>query len=195
MDFITIILSFLIIIIFSINIIPEIITRINLKKIKADDGTYWNVQTDLPCPKCAANILSSTHKDLKRLIEYMNEKYPNDIRSKKLLNYDISKVQEGRPNGLTGDTSYVINKGEKIVHCLRSSKNLSEFVNRNLQIYTIIHEASHIASNNYGHGLEFQKNFLWLLQNAVNIGIYEPVDYSKNPVDFCGLTVNSSILF
>ena len=176
-------------------VVPELTSRIFLRRVQADDGTYWNVQNDLPCPKCAANRLSEVHKDLKRLIEYVNEKFPNDPRSKKLLNYDISRVQEGRPGGLNGDTSYVVNKGEKIVHCLRSAKDVSKFVSKNLQVYTVVHEASHIASNSYGHGLEFQKNFLWLLKHAVDIGIYKPVDYSKNPEEFCGLNVNASILF
>lgn len=173
--------------------IPSIITNIHIRKVPASDGTVWNVQNDLPCPKCSANRLSDTNKDIIKLIKYVNEKYPNDPRSIRVKKYNINNVYEGRPDG--SDTSYVINKGDKIVFCQRSAKDNSKFIEKNLQIYTMIHELAHIASQSYGHGMEFQINFLWLLKQAVDLGIYKPVDYSKHPIEFCGMTVDSSILY
>jgi len=180
-----------------ISYLPEWFNNINLISVKSPiDGKVWKVQGDLPCPSCAADILAKTHKDLMRLIDYVNEKYSNDPRSKRLRKYNIKNVIEGRPSPAgMGDTSYVVNKGQRIVHCLRSAKDTEKFVEENLQIYTMVHEASHIASTGVGHGKEFQKNFLWLLNHAVDIGIYKPVDYSRYPQEFCGIRVDSSILF
>lgn len=180
-----------------ISFLPEWFNNLNLTPVKSNiDGRIWNVQGDLPCPSCAADRLAKTHLDLMKLIRYVNEKFPNDPRSKRLRKYNIKNVIEGRPSPAgMGDTSYVVNKGEKIVHCLRSAEDKAKFVEENLQIYTMVHEASHIASKGVGHGKEFQENFLWLLNHAVDIGIYEPIDYSKYPQEFCGITVNSSILF
>jgi len=180
-----------------VAIIPDYFNNLNLVSIKSKiDGKIWRVQGDLPCPPCAADILAKTHQDLEKLINYVNAKFPNDPRSKRLRNYNIKNVIEGRPSPAgSGDTSYVINKGQKIVHCLRSAHDNEKFVEENLQIYTIVHEASHIASLAVGHGKEFQTNFLWLLNHAVDIGIYKPVDYSRYPAEFCGIKVDSSILF
>lgn len=179
------------------SLLPEWFNSFNLTPIKSKvDGKVWNVQGDLPCPECAADRLAKTHIDIMKLIKYVNDKYPKDPRSKRLRKYKIKNVIEGRPSPAgMGDTSYVVNKGEKIVHCLRSAEDKSKFVEENLQIYTMVHEAAHVASVKVGHGKEFQDNFLWLLNKAVDIGIYEPVDYSRYPKKFCGLTVDSSILF
>ncbi len=180
-----------------ISFLPEWFNSLNLTPIKSSvDGKTWNVQGDLPCPKCAADRLAKTHQDLMKLISYVNNKFPSDVRAKRLRKYNIKNVIEGRPSPAgMGDTSYVVNKGERIVHCLRSAKNKEKFVEENLQMYTMVHEASHIASAGVGHGKEFQENFLWLLNKAVDIGIYKPVDYRKYPKEFCGITVDSSILF
>lgn len=192
----TVVIVFIISLIVYLSL-PELANNAHIISVKSSvDNKYWKVQGDLPCPKCAANKLAKGHKDLLKLIKYVNKEYPNDPRAKRLKKYNIKNVIEGRPNpGGSGDTSYVINKGEKIVHCIRSAKDRSKFVNDNLQIYTMVHEAAHIASSSIGHGEEFQKNFLWLLTNAVNIGIYKPIDYRKYPTEFCGLTVDASILY
>jgi hypothetical protein len=34
-----------------------------------------------------------------------------------------------------------------------------------------------------------------MLENAVADGIYTPVDYSKNPSEYCGLTIDSNPFF
>ena len=48
------------------------------------------------------------------------------------------------------NTSYTINKGEKIVICLRS-KFLNEIHDINTIMYVVIHELAHVACPEFGH--------------------------------------------
>lgn len=194
LGFIAVIIGFLICKI----VIPEYFNQINIKRVKSSiDNKKWNIQDDLKCPTCAADLMAEIHQDIDKLFRHLKKNYSNDPRTNRLIKrYDTSNVYEGRPSpGGSGDTSYTINKGEKVVYCLRSarSKNLHE---KNVIMYTVIHELGHIAGIKYdGHGAEFQTNFRWLLDRSIEIGIYNPVNYSTNPKEFCGIMINSSILY
>ena len=39
---------------------------------------------------------------------------------------------------------------------------------------------------------EFVENFKWLLQNANKLGYYEPVNYQKSPITYCGVKVTNN---
>lgn len=179
--------------------IPEFFNQINLIKVKSKiDGREWNVQEDFPCPSCAADSLALLHQDTVKLIAHLKNKYPNDPRVHRLIKrYNPDRIFEGRPSpGGLGDTSYSLNKGEKLVFCARSGKDVSKIIDQNtLKYVNLVHELSHVFSKNFGHGKEFNDNMLWLAKEAVEAGLYNPVDYRKNPVEFCGITINQSILF
>ena len=65
----------------------------------------------------AADLIAETAQNLKKLINHLNKKYPDDPRSKRgLLKYNTENISESEPN--TNYTSYSVNKGEKIVLCL-----------------------------------------------------------------------------
>ena len=55
-----------------------------------------------------------------------------------------------------------------------------------------IHEIGHCMSKKIGHGDEFWQNFRFLLDNAVKIGIYQPVDYKKDNVIYCGMPITDN---
>ena len=55
-----------------------------------------------------------------------------------------------------------------------------------------IHEISHVATKSVGHTDEFWKNFKFLLEQAVEIKIYTPVDYKKNPKRYCGMEITDN---
>ena len=59
-------------------------------------------------------------------------------------------------------------------------------------MYVAIHEIAHIATKSVGHTDEFWKNFKFLLQEAKEIGIYEPEDYKKNPKNYCGMKITDN---
>jgi hypothetical protein len=53
---------------------------------------------------------------------------------------------------------------------------------------------AHCATVSYGHTAEFKENFKFLLVQANKIGIYKITDYRRNPVDYCGMTINEYLL-
>jgi hypothetical protein len=61
-------------------------------------------------------------------------------------------------------------------------------------MFVALHELSHIMTKSVGHTKEFWDNFKFILQNAIVIGIYNPVDYSKDPKSYCGIQVTDTPL-
>ena len=120
-------------------------------------------------------------------MNYLVSKYNNDERVKRLAKRLKSiKIEESEFK--KGVSSFTVNKGELLSICVRDKKEASQFHNHQLLQFVIIHELAHIASVSFGHNKEFNDNFKWLLHEAKNIG-YIPVDYSVNPVTYCGVNV------
>ena len=159
------------------------------------DGFAYNVQEHLHCPSCASDVLAEIHRRNTHLIQHLNRNFPNDPRVQRLVrNYHRQNIYEGIPDGGT-TTSYTLNKGEKLVFCLRSSKNPTKIHEVNLLMYVSIHELSHIASESYGHNAEFRRNFSWLLRNAVNIGIWNYQNYGMVSKEYCGIKIDRTHYF
>ena len=47
-------------------------------------------------------------------------------------------------------------------------------------------------SESIGHKKEFWQNFKFLLKNAVEIEVYNPIDYKKKPKKYCGMTITDN---
>jgi len=58
-----------------------------------------------------------------------------------------------------------------------------------------MHELGHVMSKSVGHNEEFWSNFKFILQEAKNANMYQPVDYSKEPESYCGMEINSNPYF
>lgn len=142
--------------------------------------------------KEAANLLAITTEKLKKLVNYVVKKYPNDSNVRRLKEkFRPDKIKEILP---TSDyTAYSENKGEKIAFCLDvkkgSSKNL---IDEHTLTFVAIHELSHVMSVSVGHKKEFWENFRFLLRNAKEAGIHEPIDYRKKPTTYCSLKITDS---
>jgi predicted transcriptional regulator len=176
-------LILLIILLYSNEAFKEYITStINNKK--------YAVQDDLPNYEAVPNKLATIEQFIKKFKSHLESKLPNDKRVKRLLkrlkniNIEESELKEGV-------SSFTVNKGELISVCVRDKENHSEFHNHQLLLFVIIHELAHIASESFGHNNEFNTNFKWLLHEAQNVG-YTPVDYSINPVTYCGVNVTNN---
>lgn len=91
-------------------------------------------------------------------------------------------------------TTYTLNKGEKIVFCLRTRDNTDQLHNINLLLFVAIHELAHIMTLSTGHTPEFQKHFSFLLKEAVDFGIYQPENFRANPTTYCGIPVTDTPL-
>jgi len=144
-----------------------------------------------PNKQDAADYLANINKDLKTLVYHMIAKYPNNAYAKQLYkNYDPLAISEGSVE--SGYTSYSVNKGEKIVLCIRQVDQT--FVDKNVVLYVAIHELSHLMTPDIGHTKLFWENFKWILEEAVLIKIYKRVDYNDKPSDYCGIKITSSVI-
>ena len=92
------------------------------------------------------------------------------------------------------DTSYSENKGEKIVVCLRDKTKPPAYplIDENTVMFVMLHEMAHLMTETIGHTQEFWSNFKRILHDAVKLGIYTQVNYSQNPVPYCGMQITDS---
>lgn len=139
----------------------------------------------------AANLLASVTQRCKDLVQYMGKKNPEDDRVKRLSNgFNPKKIMETLPTSEL--TAYSENKGEKIAFCLNKNKVDDDLIDLNTLTFVAIHELSHIMTKSVGHKQEFWENFKFLLENAKEAGIYQPIDYKKKPKEYCGMTINDN---
>ena len=139
----------------------------------------------------AANILAKLRSKLEKLCEIMKKKYPTDesvIRMNKRFNSD-NITESGKSNQYT---SYSVNKGEKIVFCIRQKDERESLVDENTLTFVAIHELSHIMTKSIGHTNEFWDNFKRLLHISVENNLYIKEDYASNPKDYCGIKVSDT---
>ncbi len=158
-------------------------------KSEIDGRTY--IVRKLPNAQLAADKLASLNQKLVRLINSLDENEKDGIDDLK-NNYNPDKISE---TGLDAKyTSYSVNKGEKIVFCLRMRDKTNRLVDENTLTYVAIHELGHLATKEIGHVDVFWTNFKWLLQIAVDNDLYNYVNYSLNPQQYCGLMISSNVL-
>ena len=140
-----------------------------------------------------ANLLANVKLNLDKLVNYLKENNVKDKRVQRLVEkYNPKNISESIPN--TNYTSYSVNKGEKIVFCIRSKDEKQKLVNINTIMFVAIHEIAHVMTKSIGHTDEFWDNMKYLLKKGIKIGIYNKVDYKKNPVKYCGTDITNSPL-
>jgi len=163
----------------------------NLKCIiSSKDGNRYCVRERQKL-ELAANLLADVTGKCKALVQYMKEKHPDDPRVKRLVEgFNPQKISETLPTSEL--TAYSENKGEKIAFCLNTTKNGDKLIDINTLTFVALHELSHILTESIGHKQEFWNNFKFVLENAKAAGIYDPVDYKKNPKEYCGMTINDN---
>jgi len=148
-----------------------------------------------PDKEKAAELIDSVGNKLDKFVDSLVEKYPEDDRCQRLRSgFDPKKITEAAADGKY--TSYTINKGEKMILCVRSRDDKEELIDNNTLTFVTLHELSHIMSKSIGHeDQEFWNNFKFLLDEAVKSNIYKKVDYSKNPKPYCGIKITDSPLY
>lgn len=158
------------------------------------DGNTYQVQ-NLPDKQEACERMASIKANLDKLIDFYKRDPASmaDPRVKVMIErFNPANMSE---NDLDDSgTSYSENKGEKIVVCLRDKAPPHKLVDENTVMFVILHEMAHLMTTTVGHTPEFWTNFRRILQDAIQCGIYTPVNYSKNPVQYCGMTITDSPL-
>jgi hypothetical protein len=140
----------------------------------------------------AADLLASVTEKCKALVKYVGEKYPDQDNVKRLVKgYNPQKVMETLPTSTY--TAYSENKGEKLAFCLNKKKEDNDhLIDEHTLMFVAIHELSHVATESIGHKPEFWDNFKFLLENAKEAGIHDPVNYQKEPREYCGMNINDN---
>ena len=161
------------------------------------DGKSYNVKKNFYNIKTAADILARLNKINITIISHLRNKFKGSTWEDGVDflkdNYNDGIIEEHIPL-TTKNTSYVLNKGDEMKICLRDKKT-GKIHNFNSLVFVNLHELSHMLDKNYGHNPSFWTSFRLILCEAVALGIYKPVDYSKNPVYYCGIKITSSPLF
>lgn len=136
-------------------------------------------------------IVSSMHNMLTP--EYIQERV-----TQLLNNYDTDKIHEISPLNKEGNTSYTEDKA-RLVLCLRK-KEKNETGNHELHdintvMFVVLHELSHMMNNEWGHPQGFWVLFKFVLLNAVEAGVYDPVNYGIYPIKYCGLLLTYNPIY
>ncbi len=170
----------------------------SINYVKANDGLNYMVYPSSDEIE-KANLLSELINKLFRLKTHLVEKYLNlDEKWSKYVsrlneNFNENKTSIYETDPSSNLTSYSVNKGEELAFCLRC-KDTNKLHDINTLMYVGLHEISHIACPEIGHGDLFKEIFKHFCLEAVNINIYKAQDYSVNPTRYCGMNLNSSIL-
>ena len=140
----------------------------------------------------ASNLLARTTEKLEYLVENLGQRYRDRENVKRMVkNFNPTTIKETLPT--SEYTAYSENKGEKLAFCLNKKKSNNEnLIDSNTLTFVAIHELGHIMTESVGHTEEFWNNFKFLLENAVELKLYTPVDYKKEPENYCGMDITDN---
>ena len=189
----------IIIILLVVIVLNTLGTNKGLVNVNIENFEYW--VRDLPDKDEAGKILYELRKLLMELLLYIENNENEDIEEEELtyLQY-IPRMKEKlkhvkikeTPEG-SSQTSYSVNKGETLVFCIRSKQDNS-LHSKNELLYVAIHELAHIGCPEIGHTKLFMNLNLFLLKQAVKFNIYKYKNYDNEAVEYCGISLNHTIL-
>ena len=164
--------------------------------ISSKNGNTYCVR-EREISKEAVELLAKIDDKCNKLIDYISKVHPNNEDVKRLKeNYKDVKIQEILPTSTL--TAYTENKGAKIAFCLNKNDKqtkTNKLIEEDVLFFVAMHELGHVMSKSVGHNEEFWSNFKFILQEAKNANMYQPVDYSKEPESYCGMEINSNPYF
>ena len=97
-------------------------------------------------------------------------------------------------NSVRSYTSYSVNKGEEIVFCIRARDGTDSLEDVNMLTFVALHELSHIMTLSIGHTEEFWDNFRFILKDAMEINVYQEINFLESPKSYCGTMITNSPL-
>lgn len=143
--------------------------------------------------KKSANILGEINRRVEKLIQRVNTLYPKLSEMYHRVNLSEAAID-------TRYTTFTVDKRDINV-CLRTRNDSQQLYDIDRLMYVVIHELAHMANWDrktgqpiIGHGKEFIQIFKDLLKESIRLGIYNYIDYSKNPQEYCGLVITSNVL-
>ena len=172
---------------------------------KASDVTYVNhnnteyLVRNLPDKEEAALLLSKIIDRLTKIVDITSNEIKD--KDKSTHNDSLKRLKKNyRPNNITESspgnkyTSYSVNKGDKIVFCLRAKDGSNKLTDINTMMFVAIHELAHLMTKSIGHTTEFWDNMRFLLKEGIKLGVYKKQNFNENPVDYCGTKITDTPL-
>jgi predicted metal-dependent hydrolase len=155
-------------------------------KSKVDNRKY--LVRNLDDKQEAADLLATIRKNLVKLSQELKNKNGENIDIDRMINnFNPNNITESDKNNKY--TSYSVNKGEKMVFCIRSRDDRNKLIKLNTMMFVALHELAHTMTESIGHTQEFWDNFRILLKNARRLGLYKRVNYNETPVEYCGTKI------
>lgn len=201
-------MKYIVLIIFIISVVILgyfIIQKINSNELKEDTQNTVEIPSSIDQKEYlvsdqnnkqdAADMLSIIYQRIMILKDYLEKNADSYPKYKPYIKLFLERIPnviltENAPNGQR--TSYTVEKGEKIALCIRSAKT-SEIHDLNLVMYVVLHELAHVACPEIGHTPLFKEIFIFLLQVAISLNLYEKDNYQKNPREYCGLNLTENL--
>lgn len=147
--------------------------------------------TEMYDPSDASDMINMLKNPMHK--EYLQERIQQLVQ-----NYNPKYMYEISPKNTDNATSYTEDK-KVLVLCLRkkkpNNKGEHELHDINTMMFVVLHELAHMANKSWGHAVDFWVLFKFLLLNGVEADIYTPVDYGKNPINYCGLWLHYNPIF
>jgi hypothetical protein len=166
----------------------------NTVRLTGPDGYQYDMQ-NLPDKEKAVALMSSVRESLVKLHNHYKDNV--GLAQDPPVALFISRFTPDVfvENDMSSkDTSYSENKGQKIVVCLRDKTKPPQYplIDKNTVMFVMLHEMAHLMTETIGHTQEFWTNFKRILGDAVQLGLYAPVNYAQRPVAYCGMMITDS---
>lgn len=142
--------------------------------------------------KEASDLLAKIATKCTKIVNHLHEKFPKDDRCKRLYaNFNPTRIIETLPTSKL--KAYSENKGAKIAFCLNKLEHDNNvLIDENTLMFVALHELSHLMTISVGHNHDFWANFKFILDHAIALKLYSPVNYKENPQEYCGMTITDN---
>lgn len=153
-----------------------------------------DVERETSNPSIKKDLIEGQDSNNSQSLE-LEQKIKNKIKDdiqRLVSNFNPDAFSETTPDAKY--TSYSVNKGEKIVFCLRDKKDGEDLVKENIMTFVAIHELGHLMTKSIGHEPEFWNNFKLLLRIAIDNNLYKNIDFNSTPKDYCGVKITDTPL-
>ena len=162
----------------------------NVTVLKSTNDNRKYRLLDLPGKEKCMEILVQLNKNVIQLLSYVKNEEREGIKDL-LDNYRPDSLCENLENRSL--QAYSLNKGEEICLCLREPENELEIIDdMNTLMFVLVHELSHLMTDDIGHTNKFWNNMAYLLKKASEINLYTPINYSVTPVMYCGVKIDET---
>lgn len=184
-------------------------TQSDILNVKTFKEHPWKVQREYHNNREATIMINNMNNRGMAFLQFLKNKYsinnsdsaankyPEHIRNfvqRMLKNYNPEVIIETNPVK-TKDTSYTVDKGRKLYLCIRQENKPNLIHNIELLSFIIFHEMTHMGDLSWGHEPSFWHWFKFVLEEAIEAGLYKPVNYMLHPEPYCGMDITYNPLY